>query len=129
MYKKITEYLLPGHPDRVSSTISETILDGHIKKSKDVKLDVRTTIKNQISIISGEVFSENKIDTDECVLEVADTLGYTGDTSYFGTTSIRHVSFLNDVADEVVRPSCVTYGYANSETAEFISKEDTKFRR
>ena len=124
MKRKSTEYFLPGHPDRISELIGDTILDEYLKNNPNVLLNLEVLLKNQVSIISGEVSSDHPVDTPDIVTNIAKELRYTGDTDYFSSNTIRHISFLDNQIKEFVRPPVVTSFYSTDETPYHISLEE-----
>ena len=119
MSREIIEYLLPSHPIMVSNTISEKIVDMCLKMNNEADVDVITILKNQISISSGKVIPELSLDTSETVSEIAEILGYTSDTKFFNSKTIRHLNFIDDVIRDSSQNLVCSYGYSCNESKEY----------
>ena len=79
MYK-FSEYVSPGHPDKVADYISEYILDRYIEKDPDVRYAVEVMIKGFSVYLAGEVTSTVSFTQEEIhqfVKEAINEIGYT----------------------------------------------------
>lgn len=57
MTRKFSEYVSPGHPDKVADYISEYILDRYLEKDPNVRYAVEVMIKGNMVHLAGEVMS------------------------------------------------------------------------
>ena len=57
MTRKFSEYVSPGHPDKVADYISEYILDRYIERDPNVRYAVEVMIKGLSVYLSGEITS------------------------------------------------------------------------
>lgn len=79
MYK-FSEYVSPGHPDKVADYISEYILDRYIERDPDVRYAVEVMIKGFSVYLAGEVTSTvsfTKEEIHQFVKEALNEIGYT----------------------------------------------------
>lgn len=57
MTRKFSEYVSPGHPDKVADYISEYILDRYLEKGPNVRYAVEVMIKGNMVHLAGEITS------------------------------------------------------------------------
>lgn len=57
MTRKFSEYVSPGHPDKVADYISEYILDRYLEKDPNVRYAVEVMIKGNMVHLAGEITS------------------------------------------------------------------------
>ena len=57
MTRKFSEYVSPGHPDKVADYISEYILDRYLERDPNVRYAVEVMIKGLSVYLSGEITS------------------------------------------------------------------------
>ena len=80
MTRKFSEYVSPGHPDKVADYISEYILDRYLEKDPNVRYAVEVMIKGNMVHLAGEVTSTVDFNDEQYVYFVSDALkkiGYT----------------------------------------------------
>lgn len=78
--KKFSEYVSPGHPDKVADYISEYILDRYMEKDPKVRYAVEVMIKGNMVHLAGEVTGTVKFGYLDYLTFVHDALveiGYT----------------------------------------------------
>ena len=78
--KNLREYYYksPGNPDRICEIITERVIaDIHEHTQGDFQANIKTIVKNQVSVIAGKVYcGEYRPDTEKIVEEVTKKLGY-----------------------------------------------------
>lgn len=79
MTRKFSEYVSPGHPDKVADYISEYILDRYLEKDPNVRYAVEVMIKGFSVYIAGEVTSTVDLRRNmlQYVKEALNDIGYT----------------------------------------------------
>ena len=79
MARKFSEYVSPGHPDKVADYISEYILDRYLEKDPNVRYAVEVMIKGFSVYIAGEVTSTVDLRRNmlQYVKEALNEIGYT----------------------------------------------------
>jgi len=124
-----TECVSPGHPDKVADCISDAILDAYLEKDPTSKVAVETMVKNQVSIVAGEVTSKETIDTQDVVEKVTRLLGYTSSEANFSDKHVNHISFIDKQSPELASLQKNTivsgdqgfvYGYASQEAPNYM---------
>ena len=79
MYK-FSEYVSPGHPDKVADYISEYILDRYMEKDSNVRYAVEVMIKGLSVYLAGEVTSTvsfTNLEIHQFVKNALNEIGYT----------------------------------------------------
>ena len=79
---KFSEYVSPGHPDKVADYISQYLLDRHIERDPLTKYAVEVQIKGYHVTLGGEVSSRHRFSAQEIaqfVREAVNEIGYTRD--------------------------------------------------
>ena len=77
---KTSEWVSPGHPDKIADCISEFILDKLIKKDKHVRYALEVQIKDNYVSLAGEVttkFDVSEDDYEEWTKDAVNVIGYT----------------------------------------------------
>ena len=124
-----TECVSPGHPDKVADCISDAILDAYLEKDPTSKVAVETMVKNQVSIVAGEVNSKATVNTQDIVEEVTRLLGYTNNETRFSDKHVNHISFIDKQSSElshlqknniVAGDQGFVYGYASQDTPNYL---------
>jgi S-adenosylmethionine synthetase len=80
MTRKFSEYVSPGHPDKVADYISEYILDRYLEKDPNVRYAVEVMIKGNMVHLAGEITSTayfEYIEYKEFVKQALREIGYT----------------------------------------------------
>ena len=80
MTRRFSEYVSPGHPDKVADYISEYILDRYLELDPNVRYAVEVMVKGNMVHIAGEVTSKISfayLDYMEFVQEALRKVGYT----------------------------------------------------
>ncbi|WWT39368.1 S-adenosylmethionine synthase [Microcystis phage Mel-JY01] len=80
-YIVTSEYVSPGHPDKIADQISDAILDEYIRVDPDSKVACETMIKNSSVILAGEITSSVEFSEKQISSIVGNTLvriGYDG---------------------------------------------------
>lgn len=90
-----SEYVSPGHPDKVADQISDTVLDAYLMIDPNAKVACETMVKNNNVYIAGEIKSEHEIDDETLKVFVRDTIceiGYDREEMIFnGNTCNIHL--------------------------------------
>ena len=83
MYR-FSEYVSPGHPDKVADYISEYILDRYVEQDPNVRYGVEVMVKGLHVYIAGEVTSTVNLERKmlQFVKEALNEIGYTMEYAY-----------------------------------------------
>lgn len=77
-----SEYVAPGHPDKVADTISSLILDAHLRQDPNVRYALEVQLKGEHCTIAGELTTRAVIMEDEIAelaREAVAKIGYTAE--------------------------------------------------
>ena len=80
---KTSEWVSPGHPDKVADAISEFILDRFLEKDPNVRYAVECQIKDNHVTLAGEVTSKYKMKDEEVKKHVKKAVGLIGYTKEY----------------------------------------------
>jgi len=72
-----------GHPDKVSDTISDAVLDACLTVDKKSRVACETYVKSNVVIVGGEITTKAKLDYVEIVRDAVREIGYTNDDDVF----------------------------------------------
>ena len=78
--RRTSEYVSPGHPDKIADYISSYILDRYLEKDPDTKYALEVQIKDTFVTLGGEITSNHVFDKHEIqrfVRKAVDEIGYT----------------------------------------------------
>ena len=111
-----------GHPDKSCDTIADAILDEALKVDKNSQMAVECAIKNDKVFIYGEATTKAKIDYAEVAKQVLKEIGYENEFSVTTEVSVQSPDIAQAVIQEELKANDqgMVYGYATSETAEFM---------
>lgn len=79
---RFSEYVSPGHPDKIADYISQWLLDRYIEHDPDTRYAVEVQIKGYHVTLGGEVSSKYRMTADEIcshVCAAVNDIGYTRD--------------------------------------------------
>ncbi len=72
-----------GHPDKVSDTISDAVLDACLEQDKHSRVACETFVKSNIVVIGGEITTKAKLDFVKIAREAIRGIGYVNDDDVF----------------------------------------------
>lgn len=72
-----------GHPDKVSDTISDAVLDACLLQDKHSRVACETFVKSNIVCVGGEITTKSKFDVEEVVRDAIREIGYVNDDDVF----------------------------------------------
>lgn len=99
MTRKFSEYVSPGHPDKVADYISEYILDRYLELDPNVRYAVEVMIKGNMVHLAGEITSTADFTDEQYVCFVSDAIKQIGYTEEYWKAWGRH---------NVINPSFIT---------------------
>lgn len=121
-----SEFVSPGHPDKVSDQISDAILDAALEKDKESRVACEVFCTTGQVIVGGEITTTSYIDVQDIVRKKIDEIGYKpgmGFDSNCGVLSSIH-SQSTDIAMGVDRGGAgdqgIMFGGAVAETKELM---------
>ena len=72
-----------GHPDKVSDSISDSVLDACLAQDPKSRVACETLVKSNCVTIAGEITTDAKFDYEKVVREAIREIGYTNDDDIF----------------------------------------------
>ena len=72
-----------GHPDKVSDTISDAILDACLAQDKTSRVACETLVKSNLVVVAGEITTHSKFDYNEVIRKAIRGIGYVNDDDIF----------------------------------------------
>jgi len=135
-----------GHPDKVSDTISDAVLDACLKIDPKSRVACETFVKSNVALVGGEVTIPNKkgkplgevVNVEKIIRDAVRGIGYTNDDDVFHADKIFVQNLLTtqspDIAQGVDAKKAkgkktaeqgagdqgIMFGYASNETRELM---------
>jgi len=135
-----------GHPDKVSDTISDAVLDACLKIDPKSRVACETFVKSNVALVGGEITIPNKkgkplgevVNVEKIIRDAVRGIGYTNDDDIFHADKIFVQNLLTtqsaDIAQGVDAKKAkgkktaeqgagdqgIMFGYASNETRELM---------
>jgi S-adenosylmethionine synthetase len=129
-----SEYVSPGHPDKIADCISDSILDLYLESDPDAKVACEVMVKNLDVYVCGEISSTANLSDDNirgAVRFAIQQTGYNSSVPYFNSDMVNiHLNISQQapeihnavvVGDELTAgDQGIMFGYATRETPTFM---------
>jgi S-adenosylmethionine synthetase len=114
------ESVTSGHPDKVCDQISDAVLDACLSQDPKSRVAVETFGGHNLLVIGGEVTTTGKIDYEAIGRKVYKDIGYADELKVIVHVAQQSPDISQGVDTGGAGDQGIMYGYATSETAEFM---------
>jgi len=90
-----------GHPDKVSDTISDAVLDACLAQDKASRVACETFVKSNIVCVGGEITTKAKFDVEQVIRDAIREIGYVNDDDVFHADHIFINNYLTAQSSDI----------------------------
>jgi len=90
-----------GHPDKVSDTISDAVLDACLVQDRRSRVACETFVKSNVVCVGGEITTKAKFDVEEVVRAAIRGIGYVNDDDVFHADSVFINNYLTAQSPDI----------------------------
>ena len=90
-----------GHPDKVSDTISDAVLDACLAQDRRSRVACETFVKSNVVCVGGEITTKAKFDVEQGVRDAIRGIGYVNDDDVFHADSVFINNYLTAQSPDI----------------------------
>ena len=90
-----------GHPDKVSDTISDAVLDACLAQDRRSRVACETFVKSNIVCVGGEITTKAKFDVEQVVRNAIRGIGYMNDDDVFHADNVFINNYLTAQSPDI----------------------------
>jgi len=90
-----------GHPDKVSDTISDAVLDACLAQDRRSRVACETFVKSNVVCVGGEITTKAKFDVEQVVRDAIRGIGYVNDDDVFHADSVFVNNYLTAQSPDI----------------------------
>ena len=90
-----------GHPDKVSDTISDAVLDACLAQDRHSRVACETFVKSNVVCVGGEITTNAKFDVEQIVRDAIRGIGYVNDDDVFHADSVFINNYLTAQSPDI----------------------------
>jgi len=123
-----SESVTEGHPDKICDQISDSVLDGVLKKDKKGRVACETFVTVGLVIVGGEITTNSYVNIDKLVRQVIYDIGYTDSRYGFSYDACSVLNAIGSQSPDIAQgvdtggagDQGLMAGYACRETKELM---------
>ena len=92
-----------GHPDKVSDTISDAILDACLAGDKRSRVACETFVKSNVVCVGGEITTKSKFDYEQVIRAAIRGIGYVNDDDVFHADKVFINNYLTAQSPDIAQ--------------------------
>lgn len=90
-----------GHPDKVSDTISDAVLDACLAQDKTSRVACETFVKSNVVCVGGEITTKAKFDVEQVVRDTIRGIGYVNSDDVFHADEVFINNYLTAQSPDI----------------------------
>ena len=90
-----------GHPDKVSDTISDAVLDACLAQDRRSRVACETVVKSNVVCVGGEITTKAKFDVEQVVRDAIRGIGYVNDDDVFHADNVFINNYLTAQSPDI----------------------------
>ena len=90
-----------GHPDKVSDTISDAVLDACLAQDKTSRVACETFVKSNVVCVGGEITTKAKFDVEQVVRDTIRGIGYVNSDDVFHADEVFINNYLTAQSQDI----------------------------
>ena len=90
-----------GHPDKVSDTISDALLDACLAQDKTSRIACETFVKSNVVCVGGEITTKAKFDVEQVVRDAIRGIGYVNSDDVFHADEVFINNYLTAQSPDI----------------------------